>query len=309
MIYFKSKQTKTFFLAAGLLAFVAFFIGLALLAGWLVNKQTENRKNIKSFSALLSEGNWKIETPDKFPKDFPLPESKLIYAYSMNSQTKDMMAVFESKKSAKENYDFYIDYAKDNNWTIDEAREPTDTKAAKILLRDKHITITVALEKNKNGSQITIFSTSLATVPGKEEINIKSLNLSGAPEQRFPAPKGELPEGFPKDFPLRGKTQLLDAHTLKNPASSQTAYTVRFNSSEDSQKIEEFYTAWLKDNGWMVIDPAEIKQKEFIDKKTVSASVLFKKSVKIDIYNNDIAADDSISAPSRVEVVLRVFGE
>ena len=181
---FRLCEGKTSVLQIGILLLVAlFFIGLVALGGWGVNREIDifsdklKRDSVKTFSGAVSVSGKNVEIPDKFPKNLPIVESNLVEAYERNTETKDIDTIFESKKTAKENFDYYLNYFKKNNWQIDEAREINENKPGKILASKDGFVITLVFEpKENNASKITISSTTINTKQ-LENIDIKGLRL------------------------------------------------------------------------------------------------------------------------------------
>ena len=171
-------QNKTKILIIGL-ALVTFIVITGVWwQKWRQDKgEMSGRENTKTFSEELSTSGKNIEIPEKFPKDLPIVESSLVEAYIRNPETKDIDTIFESKKTAKENFDYYLNYFKKNSWQIDEAREINENKPGKILTSKDGFVITLVFEeKENNGSKITISSTTINTKQ-LENIDIKGLRL------------------------------------------------------------------------------------------------------------------------------------
>ena len=155
---------------------IVILIIVLLVGGFFVYKNQTSVK-VKTFSDEISTSGKNIEIPEKFPKDLPIVESSLVEAYIRNPETKDIDTIFESKKTAKENFDYYLNYFKKNSWQIDEAREINENKPGKILTSKDGFVITLVFEeKENNGSKITISSTTINTKQ-LENIDIIGLRL------------------------------------------------------------------------------------------------------------------------------------
>lgn len=161
-----NQKTKLFRInSSKIIIFLSIFLFTFLLfAGLTLMKKISRKAREKpsELSALLLKQNEKMEFPKKFPADLPLEEVNLIESYTRDEATKDITAVFESKKSVKENFDYYLNYGKTNGWQIDEARQVGDGVLGKILLRKDNIIITLLFEtEDGQNSKITISSTSI----------------------------------------------------------------------------------------------------------------------------------------------------
>lgn len=132
-------------------------------------------KNVRTFSEEIYASGKDIEIPDKFPKSLPVPELNLIDAYIRNPDTKDITTVFESRKSAKENFDYYLDYARASGWQIDDIVEPNGGAISGISARKDNFFLNMAFEpKANNDSQIRISSKTIKPV---NNIDFRGLKL------------------------------------------------------------------------------------------------------------------------------------
>lgn len=293
---------------------VLLFIGLALAGGWLVNKQIQQTRQSVPLSVLLEKENKKIEMPIGFPKNLPLLEpNNVSQAYFRDQETKDITITIESKKSVKENYGFYLDYGKDNNWQIDEARPGTDKLPGKLLLRKDKLILSFSFkDKEKGGAEIIISSTRFnlprflgPPLPANEnEEKIPEtgagptnpfLNQPKPKEEKIPAKAGQLPEGFPESFPLNGQTEITEAYTLKVENQAGAAYVIKFKSDQAKETNINFYQDWFKSNNWFLGE-----QKSEGSATLITASKPFVNSVEVSI----VPAPDSTS---EVEIRWREF--
>ncbi|MBI2459621.1 MAG: hypothetical protein HYV53_03660 [Parcubacteria group bacterium] len=89
-----------------------------------------------------------------FPETIPLEgKTKIVESYSanyQNSAVKQFTVVFESKKTAKENYEFYKKWAEDNKWQIINFLDKDNLKA--LYLRKDNEDINAVI----NGKSVNI---------------------------------------------------------------------------------------------------------------------------------------------------------
>lgn len=284
-----SIKQITFIIAVALL-----LIGLVWLIGGKENWQ--GKKNLIYLSALLEKENIKIAMPEGFPKNLPLIEpANISRAYLRDEPAKDITIEIESKKSAKENYDYYLNYGRKNNWQIAEARKANDTSAGKLLLRKENLTLSFSFtdKKEKGGSEIIISST-VFNLTADKFIN-PFLNPVKPKEEKIPAKDGQIPEGFPKDFPLNGQTEITEAYTLKVENQAGAAYVIKFKSEQTKETNVKFYQDWFKNNNWFLGE-----QKSEGEATIIAASRPFVNAVEVKL----VQLSDSAS---EVEVKYRGF--
>lgn len=158
--------------------YYAIFLATALVvAGFFIfkNKAPQEQEDIKTFSDELSSSGKNIEIPKKFPKDLPVAEANLIEAYTRDPDTKDITTIFDSRKSAKENYDYYLNYMKMSGWQIDDAIELSGASPAGISSRKENFFVNMAFEpKENNTSKITISSKLIKPI---DNIDFRGLKL------------------------------------------------------------------------------------------------------------------------------------
>lgn len=134
------------------------------------------KEETKTFSDELSSSGKNVEIPENFPKDLPIVESNLIEAYTRDQDTKDITTVFESRKSAKENYDYYLNYAKTNGWQIDDAIELNNGSIFGISARKDNFFLNMSFEPKENNISIITTSSKLIK-PTNANIDFKGLKL------------------------------------------------------------------------------------------------------------------------------------
>lgn len=306
-----------------ILASAAFFLVIAFILIFFV-WQKQSVFKTTPFSDLLLKTNKSLKLPKNFPQDLPIiAGADLIQAYTRDFNVQDITAIFDSKKSAKENFDFYLDYGKNNGWQIDEAREAKDGKPAKLLLKKDNLIITLVFEeKDSKASKITISSTTLKTgklflgppLPAEENeqkipatgqgLTNPFLNQPKPKEEKISAKAGETPEGFSQDFPLNGKIKITESYTLKTENQSGATYVIKFKSDQTKQANIKFYQDWFKNNNWLLNN-----QKPENESTLVSASKPFVNFVEVEITWWQTEADDFElpDAMSEVEVRYREF--
>jgi len=134
-------------------------IGALLIIGivWLINSDFGYKNNTGNFQSPSSN----IVTPtiiqsspgevvEGFPKELTLnSKTEITQSYSAtypNSSVKQETVIFTSSKDIKTNYNFYLDWSKQNNWSVINSSE--EDKVSSLYLRkgleDINITITAA---------------------------------------------------------------------------------------------------------------------------------------------------------------------
>ena len=98
-------------------------------------------------------------------------------------------------------------------------------------------------------------------VPPKEE---KPAGTKISTPQITQAAEGQLPEGFPADLPLNGKTKINRSYATTYPDSTAKQSTMVFESSKTLQQNYDFYTKWANDNGWQIINKADQDNLKFV---------------------------------------------
>lgn len=289
------------------------FIGIIVGVKVFYKSQFIKKENLVNLSALLEKENKKMEMPIGFPKDLPILEpNNILQAYIRDQQTKDITVAIDSKKSVKDNFNYYLDYGKKNGWQINEARNITDKLPGKLLLRKDKLTLSFSFkDKAKGGSEVIISSTTFnltvdkfkslprflgppiqpeEKIPAENLVN-PFLNQPKPKEEKIPAKAGQVPEGFLKDFPLNGKTKIIEAYTLKTENQFGAVYVVKFKSDKTGAENIQFYQNWFKKNNWLLNN-----QKPENESTLVSASKPFVNVVEVEI-----------TAKGEVEVRYRVF--
>ncbi len=161
--------------AKNIMSIVVLAMVIIVAAVYLFSGKVQRKENKDEFRNQISKFNKDIEIPEKFPKDLPVAELNLIEAYSRDKDTKDIVTVFDSKKPAKENYDYYLNYMKTSGWTIDDAIELKDSFPAGISARKENFFINMAFEpKENNISKITISSKLIKPI---NNIDFKGMKL------------------------------------------------------------------------------------------------------------------------------------
>ncbi len=85
---------------------------------------------------------------------------------------------------------------------------------------------------------------------GQKEENIVTPQITQTLE-------GALPEGFPTDIPLNGKTAITQSYSATYPNSTAKQATISFTSSKSSKDNFAFYKKWASDNEWQIINQTD----------------------------------------------------
>ena len=78
------------------------------------------------------------------------------------------------------------------------------------------------------------------------------------------AEAGQLPEGFPADLPLNGKTAISQSSSVAYPNSKAKQSTVVFTSAKTMKENYGYYTQWASDNGYTIINKADESNFKFV---------------------------------------------
>ena len=149
-------STKNIVILIGGVAVLA--VGVWLL-GWKVEKLGEAPAGLPENIAIpvISEKG-ESEIMQSLPEGLVLnAKTALIQSYGASypeSNVKQTTVVFESSKSAKENYDFYSKWARDNKW---EAVNKSEEGGARFLyLRKENEDMNMVIISGDKGSEATI---------------------------------------------------------------------------------------------------------------------------------------------------------
>lgn len=82
------------------------------------------------------------------------------------------------------------------------------------------------------------------------------------------APRGELPQNFPKSLPLYGQEKIQESYEADyaGAAAGQAArqVSVVFFSDKSMKDNYDYYTKWSADNGWQIANKTETETLKFI---------------------------------------------
>lgn len=136
---------------------VVVLILILLIGGFFVYKnkitkkmgqETQEIKTIVTPEVTrVSEDKLQKEMPVGFPKDIPLNgKIKNVESYSAtypNSTAKQATISFESKNTPKQNYDFYLKFAKDNKWELISSSDQETMKSIYLRKDNKDLNIII----------------------------------------------------------------------------------------------------------------------------------------------------------------------
>lgn len=130
-------------------------LAVVFYAARVVRGPEQGKQEIKNIVTpevvRISEDNLQKEMPQGFPESIPLNgNTKVIESYSAtypNLTAKQSTISFESKNTQKQNYDFYLKWAKDNKWEI--INQTNEETSKSLYLRKENKDLKIIIINNK----------------------------------------------------------------------------------------------------------------------------------------------------------------